>query len=183
MQGSGGLQLGICTQPDLAGHRLVIRKRLSDTLEGTEFEGKAWVLEWGIRALSLTRKRGKINTDATMYCRDAHHTLSRYSAGVDVDIMPPGTVIAMTDSRFQRFTAAAIKATKTQEAIATFQDVVEQHEKDMARVTESIKGADPPCPSCRGVDVVHTGSEQLRSADEPMTEFWMCKGCSHRWRT
>ncbi len=183
MQGSGGLQLGVTTQADLAGHRLLTRARLGKILEPTEFAGREWVVEWGIRALSLSRKKGKINTDATMYCRDVHHTFSRYLAGVNVLTVPPGTVIAMTDSRFQRFTNAAIKATETQKAIATFTDIVDVHEAEMAKVTESIRGADPPCPSCRSGDVVHTGSEQLRSADEPMTEFWKCKHCDHRWQT
>lgn len=181
MQSSGGLLLGAATAITPSSHRLHIRSCIGDAMP-PGYRGAAFVMEWGLRAISQTRKRPKAATDTTMYCNEAHHLLSRYEAGGKVKSVPPGTLLTMTDQRFTRYTRAEINSARTQENLQAFEEAVKMHLEAMEKQTEGIKGADPNCPACRSSKVVHTGSKQIRSSDEPMTEFYACKACGEKWR-
>lgn len=176
MQASGGLVIG-CLASEAAPHRMHIRAALAAAMP-EEDAGAAWVVEWGVRAMSLGRKKG-----GASYANEAHHILARYHAGVNVRDMGPGSLVAMADSRFTRFTTAEINAAKTQDNLREFDAILAHHVEEMDKQTESIRGADPACPECRGNNVRHTGSKQIRSSDEPMTEFWSCLSCHNKWRT
>lgn len=55
---------------------------------------------------------------------------------------------------------------------------------DVFNAQEALKGVDTTtiiCPNC-GHDEAGHYQVQIRSADEPMTTFYTCTKCFHRWR-
>lgn len=162
----------------LGEHRAVVRAALSKHVPPQ----KAWAVEWGIRAISLARRKvARSATPTSVYCKEAFDSLARFECGVRVEKIPPGTVIAMAASRFHKHTEGAISATRTQENLHAFRREVEAQGKEMDKRTANIKDADPPCPECRSNDVLNYKSEQRRSADEPATVFYRCMKCGKEW--
>jgi len=48
-------------------------------------------------------------------------------------------------------------------------------------VIESLPTVDAICPKCN-YDKALWYTKQTRASDEPETQFFICKKCSHRWR-
>jgi len=48
-------------------------------------------------------------------------------------------------------------------------------------VIESLPTVDAICPKCNH-DKALWYTKQTRASDEPETQFFICKKCSHRWR-
>ncbi|KAI0981700.1 hypothetical protein GJ496_007946 [Pomphorhynchus laevis] len=45
---------------------------------------------------------------------------------------------------------------------------------------DNVQKTDAPCPSCNH-NQAYFMQIQIRSADEPMTTFYKCCNCEHRW--
>ena len=56
--------------------------------------------------------------------------------------------------------------------------VVEAKEEE---IKETMPTVDAICPKC-GHDKAFWYALQTRASDEPETQFFICKKCSHRWR-
>ncbi len=54
-------------------------------------------------------------------------------------------------------------------------------EKAEEAAIESMPTVDAVCPKC-GHDKAFWFTRQTRASDEPETQFFICKQCSHRWR-
>lgn len=50
-----------------------------------------------------------------------------------------------------------------------------------AAAWENVESTEETCPKC-GHAKAYFLQIQTRSADEPMTTFYKCAGCSHRWK-
>ena len=174
------------TGESISQARVRVRRELTAHVDAAT----ASVLECCMHAMSHARwlrknarARSKNRSALVMYYREALHTLSRYECGPPLDEMSHGVRMTMSDTRFQRFTPAATQRAREQEAVFAFNAAVKKDLDEIGTSTAHIRGADPTCPECKSGNVVHTGSQQLRSSDEPMTEFWKCSDCNKRWRT
>jgi len=48
-------------------------------------------------------------------------------------------------------------------------------------IEETMPTVKIECPKC-GHDEAYWYSQQTRAADEPETQFFICKKCNHKWR-
>ena len=54
-------------------------------------------------------------------------------------------------------------------------------EAEQKDIEETMPTIDVICPKC-GHDKAFWFTRQTRATDEPETQFFICKKCSHRWR-
>jgi len=64
---------------------------------------------------------------------------------------------------------------------AAFQVIVDEEEKNLKALTESIVPL-RMCMACGKAGKVTFKCKQIRAADEPATYFFTCGGCSAKWR-
>ena len=72
------------------------------------------------------------------------------------------------------------------EAAATIEIKEEVKKKPIAKpaageIEETMPTIKVECPKCGNMEA-YFYTQQTRAADEPETQFFICKKCSHRWR-